>query len=195
MRHKKATVVRTRGLEGIVSWCNTVHAKATTFWESSFVRKSFGRKDVFGNVIETCPRIETVLLAFLVLLLFIIVAVLALRFPTARMKWVVIGTSAFFVAVLGCVFAYDVFLRKYCHLQGDMQAQSLISCGTVNRESVDSHGNTYVREYSRNLVNTILTVILTITVMATMYSQIWHKGLNDAVVRLETDTVVSVLAG
>lgn len=72
------------------------------------VRKLFSREDEFGNVVETCPRVETVLLAFLFLLLFLILAVVALRFPTVPVKWAVVGLSVFFVTTLACVFVYDV---------------------------------------------------------------------------------------
>jgi hypothetical protein len=41
------------------------------------------------------------------------------------------------------------------------------------------------------MVNTVLTIILTIGVLTAMYSQIWHQGLNDVVIRLVTDNVVS----
>jgi hypothetical protein len=42
----------------------------------------------------------------------------------------------------------------------------------------------------KSLVNTVLTVIGTIVILTTLYSQIWHPGLNDIVIRLETDSVV-----
>ncbi|KAF2795862.1 hypothetical protein K505DRAFT_301396 [Melanomma pulvis-pyrius CBS 109.77] len=47
------------------------------------------------------------------------------------------------------------------------------------------------RNYSRNLTNTVITVILTIAVMTGLYGTSWHKGLNEAVIRLDSDNVVS----
>jgi hypothetical protein len=43
----------------------------------------------------------------------------------------------------------------------------------------------------KNLINTVLTIVLTISVLTVLYGQLWHRGLNDIVVRQETDTVVS----
>jgi len=41
------------------------------------------------------------------------------------------------------------------------------------------------------LINTVLTVTSTIVVMTVLYAHIWHRGLNDIVIRLETDNAVS----
>ncbi|KAH4977242.1 hypothetical protein HBI53_135100 [Parastagonospora nodorum] len=38
-------------------------------------------------------------------------------------------------------------------------------------------------------MNTVLTILLTIVVLTALYAQIWHKGLNDVVIRHETDTI------
>ncbi|KAF2689564.1 hypothetical protein K458DRAFT_384198 [Lentithecium fluviatile CBS 122367] len=160
-KSEKISVVLVSKLERTASRYNAASTKVRASWGSSSIRKSFGRKNTSGDVTETCPRIESVLLAFLFLFLFLVLSVVALRFPTTRIKWAVIGVSALFVAILGGVFVYDSLLAK----------------------------DRRMREYSRNLVNTILTVMLTMTVMTAMYSQVWHKGLNDTVIHLETDTV------
>jgi hypothetical protein len=39
-------------------------------------------------------------------------------------------------------------------------------------------------------MNTVLTILLTIVVLTALYAQIWHKGLNNVVIRQETDTIV-----
>ncbi|CAO2653808.1 Nn.00g032190.m01.CDS01 [Neocucurbitaria sp. VM-36] len=45
------------------------------------------------------------------------------------------------------------------------------------------------KHLKRSLVNTIQTVILTIAVLTALYSQIWHQGLNEVVIRQGTDNV------
>lgn len=42
----------------------------------------------------------------------------------------------------------------------------------------------------KSLVNTVFTTIGTIVILTALYIQLWHSGLNDIVVRLETDHVV-----
>ncbi|KAH8732637.1 hypothetical protein GQ44DRAFT_667862 [Phaeosphaeriaceae sp. PMI808] len=45
------------------------------------------------------------------------------------------------------------------------------------------------RNYEKNLANTVLTVLFTIVVLTTTYTKIWYHGLNDVVLRQETDYI------
>jgi hypothetical protein len=47
------------------------------------------------------------------------------------------------------------------------------------------------REKKRSIVNTVVTIILTIVVLTALYGCLWHKGLNDVVIRQQVDSVVS----
>ncbi|KAF2831781.1 hypothetical protein CC86DRAFT_402277 [Ophiobolus disseminans] len=110
----------------------------------------------------TCPQAETVMLSLLNLLIFFVIAIFAIKYPTVKVKRVVVAINAALASVLGFVFIYDV------------------ATATKNARIV-----------KRTLVNTVLTVILTIVILTALYSQLWHRGLNDIVIRLETDNVRS----
>jgi hypothetical protein len=46
------------------------------------------------------------------------------------------------------------------------------------------------RKKKRSIVNTVITIILTIVVLTALYGRLWHRGLNDVVIRQQVDSVV-----
>jgi hypothetical protein len=60
----------------------------------------------------TCPLPDTMMLSLLHLLLFLIAAIFAIKFPTVRVKRIVIAVNTLLASVLGIIFMIDVATRK-----------------------------------------------------------------------------------
>jgi hypothetical protein len=127
-----------------------------------YFRKKIQYK-VKGKPIDTCPTVDTVLLALLLLSLFVALAVVALVRPTYHIKRLVIVINSIISVVLIAVFGIDV-RKKIVHKQQ--------------------------RPYARNLGNTVLTVLSTTMALTTMYGVFWHNRLNEVIVRRDTDVIV-----
>jgi hypothetical protein len=84
-----------------VSWC----------WLD--VRERIQLRGDDGVVIPTCPRVDTVLLSLLVLLMFLIAAVPAVIYPTIGIKYFVVIFNVTLASLLGATFAFDILSSKY----------------------------------------------------------------------------------
>jgi hypothetical protein len=65
------------------------------------------------TIINTCPRVDTVLLSLLVLLTFLVSAVPAVIFPTISTKHFIIVLNVTLASLLGMAFIVDVFTSKH----------------------------------------------------------------------------------
>ncbi|PSN63501.1 hypothetical protein BS50DRAFT_612664 [Corynespora cassiicola Philippines] len=90
---------------------------------------------------KTFPRIEVFMLAFICLVVFFAMAVIAINFPRKSTMIIVVVVSVALAVVLGGCFLVDIYLGL--------------------RECPSS------RSYSRTLANSTITVILTISLMST----------------------------
>jgi uncharacterized membrane protein len=135
--------------------------------------KKFLKKDE-----KTCPRSATVLLSLISLIIFLVAAVFAVVFPTTTVKNFIIALNSTLTGVLGVAFAFDLAKCKYF---------TTLAKRLQHNQPTIARG----RAVKKNLINTVLTIVLTISVLTALYGQLWHRGLNDIVVRQETDTVVS----
>ncbi|KAF2657475.1 hypothetical protein K491DRAFT_742118 [Lophiostoma macrostomum CBS 122681] len=108
------------------------------------------------------------MLALILLFMFLGTAVVAMLKATACVRRVAMGVGVLLDFTLIVVLALD-----------------MVSAQWQFRWAARAHG----RPYSRNLANTVMTVILTVMVMTAMYSQIWYDGLRAVVTHLETDTI------
>lgn len=149
-------------LSSINKKLEAAYQKLKQKWCSS---RRFFQYKVDAEPIETCPSVDTVMLALLLLLLyFFALAVVALVIPNDHVKWTVIGVGTAFVILLSIVFGTDVYGK------------------TVRKQE---------RKYSRNLANTVLTVLFTTFVLTAMYGVFWHDKLNEVIIRRNEDVVVS----
>ncbi|KAH5708134.1 hypothetical protein HBI18_242650 [Parastagonospora nodorum] len=119
-------------------------------------------KNFIGLGKQTRPRSSTVLLSLLGLLVFLVIAIIAIVLPTTPVKYFVIASNTAIVVVLCGTFALDIATNK----------------------NTDENDKT-----KRSIVNTVVTISLTIVVLTALYGCLWHKGLNAVVVRQQIDRV------
>jgi hypothetical protein len=126
--------------------------------------------------IETCPRVDTVMASLLCLGIFLITSVFAVtHLDICIMRGVVIVNTLLALS-LWVILVIDVRTRKL---------KAIVTCIRLTNLGGSE------RKIRRSLLNTVLTVFLTIVVLTAIYCRTWYPGMNDIVVRQEADSIVS----
>lgn len=110
------------------------------------------------------PTRGTVLLGMMGLLLYLLVGLLAINFPTDGFRIAVRATSIVVFLLLGSKIAYDF-------RQGPVSSA----------------------KYDRNLANGTLVVMISLVVLTALYDKRWHQQLNNVVVEVKQDVIVRSL--
>lgn len=86
-----------------------VWSLATAPW--NWTKKYFTVKDKKNKIVDTCPRVDTVLTSLICLIAFLITAILATIFPTVTWKRTTVGVNSFLALALGLVLVFDIWTR------------------------------------------------------------------------------------
>lgn len=157
-----------------VSWLGLLHACFLPF--KQLVRSSVDlvsklRRHIYCSLIrwsEEGTKFKstrgTVVLSLMGFLLYLVVGLLAINFPTQDFRIAVRATSIVLFLVLGLKVAYDL------------------------RQPPASNA-----KYDRNLANEMLVVMISLIVLTALYEKRWYNKLTTMVVKVRQDIVVGSL--